>query len=134
MLYNFLSRLYFLWIFALCIVLNLTTVTWVSPIYRADCPDEQISASLQNPAGSCSWDLALSGGKGWSSMLKPNKCSLPPSLRRMTTWLEAEYSHFIPNHIIHLFVICRGTVYLYIQSVYTNNIKINSISSQTFNL
>ena len=58
--------------------------TWISPVYRAGCSDEQRSASLQSPSRSCSWGPAASGEKGWSSALNPNECSFSLWLHRTT--------------------------------------------------
>lgn len=58
--------------------------TLVFPVCTGSFSDDERSASLQSPAGSCSWGPAASGERGWSSALKPDKSSLSLWRRRMT--------------------------------------------------
>ena len=55
----------------------LIILTSESPVYSGDSPVQQRAASLLNPSGHCYSDPALSGVRGLTSELRPEKHSLP---------------------------------------------------------
>ena len=66
-------------------------LTSESPVYSGDSPVQQRAASLLNPSGHCYSDPALSGVRGLTPELRPEKHSLPLWLDSLTACKESNH-------------------------------------------
>ena len=66
-------------------------LTSESPVYSGDSPVQQRAASLLNPSGHCYSGPALSGVRGLTSELRPEKHSLPLWLDSLTACKESNH-------------------------------------------
>ena len=68
--------------------------TWECPVSSVDPPVQQRAAQLQSLLGDCSSGPALSGGRGWSSELRPEKHSLPVWPGSQTSYTHTHTNYY----------------------------------------